>query len=119
MVECFLILLAGGVMYAAAIQDPKQVTLLWLRLGGIVALAMAGMGIFFLLRRGEPFDVKKLLCWLTIAAILAQLAFVQIDWRKAQRIAAIMAAALAIAAGGMILSQGAAGYLSALGIASM
>jgi hypothetical protein len=119
MTESFLILLAGGVMYAAAIEDPKQVTLLWLRLAGIIALAMAGLGMFFLLRRGEAFSVKQLLCWLAIAAILAQLAFVQIDKRTAQRLAAIVAAALAIAAGGTILSRGATGYLSAFGIASM
>ena len=51
MPETFLILLTGGVMLAAAISDPHQVTLHWLRLCGIIALSLA----FFrdMLRRAE------------------------------------------------------------------
>ena len=51
MPETFLILLAGGVMLAAAVPDPATVTLHWLRLSGIIALCMCGLGVFFYLRR--------------------------------------------------------------------
>src|SRR5687767_4530560 len=49
--ETFLILLAAGVMLAAAVSDAKEVTLQWLRLGGILALALGALGLFFFLRR--------------------------------------------------------------------
>ena len=47
MTEAFLVLLAGGVMLAAFISDPREVTVNWLRLAGIVALAMSGLAIVF------------------------------------------------------------------------
>ena len=53
MPETFLILLAGGIMFAAGISDPKQVTLQWLRLCGILALAMAGLAMFFMSRQPQ------------------------------------------------------------------
>ena len=46
MTETFLILLAAGVMLAAAVSDPKQVTLQWLRLCGIIALALVALAVF-------------------------------------------------------------------------
>ena len=47
MTEAFLVLLAGGVMLAAVISDPKQVTVNWLRLAGIIALAMGALSSSF------------------------------------------------------------------------
>jgi len=38
-------------MFAAAYSDPRQVTLQWLRLAGILALSMTGLGMFFLAQR--------------------------------------------------------------------
>ena len=65
MTETFLILLAGGVMLAAAVSRPKElrrqgpddldgVTLQWLRLAGIIALALGALAMFFFLRREMP-----------------------------------------------------------------
>ena len=51
MPETFLILLAGGIMLAAAVSRASQVTLNWLRLCGILALAMSGVGLFFYFSR--------------------------------------------------------------------
>src|SRR5436305_6260026 len=51
MLEAFLILLAGGVMLAAAVSDPKAVTLHWLRLAGIIALAVAGIATYWFVSR--------------------------------------------------------------------
>src|SRR4051812_44213972 len=85
MPDTFLILLAGGIMLAAAISDPRQVTLNWLRLCGILALAMAGLSTFFLYRRGEPVAFATSLANACVfAAILAQLAFVQLAFTRAQ-----------------------------------
>src|SRR5258705_5133077 len=52
MTESFLVLLAGGVMLAAFISDPREVTVNWLRLAGIIALAMTALAAYFFSRRG-------------------------------------------------------------------
>lgn len=92
MPETFLILLAAGILLAAAISDPKQVTLHWLRLAGILALAMGGLSLYFLLSRGAVSDAPEFFQRLQLAQVIAtlaltlgQLAFVQIAWRKTQR----------------------------------
>jgi hypothetical protein len=100
MVETFLILLAGGVMLAAVVSDPKQVTLDWLRLCGIIALAVGGMSLFFLLRRSDPAPRIAVVSTISaLAAVLAQLAFVQVDWRRTQRLFSLVAFTGAIVAG--------------------
>src|SRR4051812_13556374 len=100
MPETFLILLAGGIMLAAAISDPQQVTLLWLRLCGILALAMAGLSAFFLFRRDVP-ATRDAIVFTSAAtlAILAQLAFVQIAWRRTQQWLGCVAFFFAVATG--------------------
>ena len=40
MAEAFLLLLGAGVMLGVAVPNPRDVTLNWMRLGGIIALAM-------------------------------------------------------------------------------
>jgi hypothetical protein len=106
MPETFLILFAGGIMLAAAISDPEQVTLQWLRLGGIIALAMTALSLFFVLRRdgGGTFG-QALFYALSVAAILAQLGFVQVAWRHAQRYFAAAAFAVAVLAGAALSPQ--------------
>jgi hypothetical protein len=95
MPETFLILLSGGIMLAAAISDPRQVILRWLRLAGILALSMAGLSVFFASRQ-NPQRLYPLIP--PIVFILAQLAFVQVAWRRTQRFLAGIAFAGAIAA---------------------
>jgi len=82
MPEAFLILLAGGVLLAAAVADPNAVTLQWLRLGGIIALALSGLAMFFLLTRAGRGRKEVVLFASTVALILGQLAFVKFAWRK-------------------------------------
>jgi len=103
MSETFLILLAGGVMLAAAVPDPADVTLQWLRLAGIVALCMFGLGIFFYFKREPAADVPVFfhrvqvgLLVATAVTILGQLAFSQTGRRRAQRWAAGAAFVLAV-----------------------
>src|SRR5918999_5798489 len=89
MAETFLILFAGGILLAAAVPRPADVTLNWLRLAGIVALCMFGLGVFFYLRRGPVPTVPLLyrriqvgLVAITGLCLLAQLALVQTARRR-------------------------------------
>src|SRR4051794_18392536 len=110
MPETFLILLAGGIMLAAAVSDPRQVTLNWLRLAGILALSMGGLGAFFFVRREE---VKQATQWtamgLTLGAVMGQLAFVQVASCGVQRSLAAVAFVGAVAAGVMLFPPISAG----------
>lgn len=110
MPETFFILLAGGVMLAAAIVDPKQVTLQWLRLAGLIALTMAGLSLFFYFRGDVAADLSATLRRVqvgllvaTVIAVLAQLAFVQVAWRNTQRVFAGVAFVIAVLAGCNVL----------------
>src|SRR4051812_5364659 len=97
MPETFLILLAGGIMLAAGICDPKQVTLNYLRLAGILALCAAGLSLFFLFKGPEAADHREVLMTLAvIVAVLAQLATAQVGWRTSQRVFAFIALILAL-----------------------
>src|SRR3954462_11908717 len=93
MPESVFILLAGGIMFAVLITDPKQVELRWLRLAGILALCFAALGMYF------EFSVNRRLTALDAglgASILAQLGFAQSNLRVAQRLFALAAVACAI-----------------------
>jgi len=105
MPETFLILLAGGIMLAAAVSNPREVTLQWLRLGGITALSACGLAGFFFFRR-DPIDravLQAILIGATAAAVLGQLAFVQIAWRRTQRFLSAMAFAVSVIAAAKLL----------------
>ena len=115
MPETFLILLAGGIMLAAAVSRASQVTLNWLRLCGILALVMAGVGLFFYFTR-PPYAhpatlspqlrrVQIGLLIATVVLVLAQLAFVQVAWRRTQRFLAGVAFAVAVLAGTNLLHE--------------
>ena len=113
MPETFLILLCAGIMLAAAVSDPKQVTLNWLRLCGILALVMAGLSMYFAQR-------LWLMNAIAAAAILGQLAFVQVAFRRTQQIFAWLAFLLALRVGVVYLSVAPLiAYASAIGIAAM
>jgi len=105
MTESFLILLAGGVMLAATVADPKQVTLQWLRLAGIIALALAGVGMYFLLTRAGHATINTIILSLFIALVLGQLAFVQVAWRSTQRWFAGISAVASIVGATLIIRQ--------------
>ena len=102
MPETFFILLAGGIMLAAGVSDPRQVTLQWLRLCGILALAMAGVSMFFLFRRTDAAGAAMWVVNGALAlAVLAQLGFTQVDRRLAQQVCAWIAFFLAVKIGAL------------------
>src|SRR5215212_7976393 len=108
MAETFLILLAGGIMLAAAVSDPWQVTLNWLRLAGILALAMAGISVFFLVRRGGVNARDVISNGAVIVAVLGQLGFVQVAWRKTQQVSAFVGFFIAVSIGAAYLRSASA-----------
>jgi hypothetical protein len=96
--ETFLILLAGGVLLATAICNPRDVTLQWLRLGGIIALAMLGLSAFFWLRRDASSSATERAGYAICAlAVCGQLALTQIARRHGQRIFALLSFIIAVA----------------------
>src|SRR5687768_12112146 len=110
MPETFLILLAGGVMLAAALSDPRQVTLQWLRLAGVIALCMTGLCVYFFVTRdavaNTPAFFRRIQVGLLVStalAVLSQLAFAQLAKRRTQRILASAAFVLAVLAGSNLL----------------
>ncbi|MBC8107794.1 MAG: hypothetical protein H7Z14_14490 [Anaerolineae bacterium] len=108
MLETFLILLAGGVMLAVAISSPRDVTLQWLRLAGILGLVFFGVGISVYLRREwyrTLIDRRELLipCAVSVGAILLQLACAQTVRRTLQRCAAAIAVVATIATAAVVL----------------
>ena len=124
MTETFLILLAAGIMLAATVSKAQAygqsaerrehdgVTLQWLRLAGIIALALSALGLFFFVRRETPAEstvfYHRLQLWLIFAfmlAILAQLAFVQIAWRGVQRAFACVAVVVGVMSGSGLLHE--------------
>ena len=112
MAETFLILFAGGVLLAAAVPRPADVTLNWLRLAGILALCFCGLACFFYLRRGPVADVpafyRRMQVGLiagTVACVLGQLAFAQTGRRGTQRVLAILGFVGAVLAGSNLLHE--------------
>jgi hypothetical protein len=91
MPETFLLLLCAGTMLASAIPKPRDVTLQWLRLCGIIALTMFGLSLFFWTRRGS-FEHAVVIGYAIVGlCILAQLALVQTAKPALARIHAILA----------------------------
>ena len=100
-------------MLAAAVADPRAVTLNWLRLCGILALVMAGISAFFYFTREAHFaqlqpvlrNVQVGLIVATGVLILAQLGLVQIAFRRTQRLLAGAAFVIAVLAGTNLLHE--------------
>jgi len=113
MPQTFFILLAGGIMLAAAVSDPRQVTLQWLRLAGIIALTMCGLaGVFYVFGERDTANtsivlrrVQVGLFVVTALLVLGQLAFVQVAWRATQRAFAVLAFVVAVLAGCNVLHE--------------
>jgi hypothetical protein len=119
MTESFLVLLASGVMLAAAIPNPKDVTINWLRLAGIIALALASLSLFFFLRREEPPTQRHwVLFALLFASILLNLALIHFPLPIGRGLAApAFLAGIFLAA--HLLSRGRISVLTTAGVSAM
>ena len=96
MPETFLLLLCGGVMLASAVPKPRDVTLHWLRLCGIIAITMLGLSAFFWSRRGS-LDRTEMFWFVIVGAmIVLHLALVQTARPVAARWFALAAAIVSV-----------------------
>ncbi len=91
MVTVMLMLIAGGIGLTQAVSDPHQVTLRWLRLGGIIAVCLLAVAATTIVLTEA--DAQALLAgWKAYTAIVLifalQLLAVQMGLRLGQRVAA-------------------------------
>jgi hypothetical protein len=121
MTEGFLVLLAGGVMLAAFISDPREVTVSWLRLAGIIALAMTALSAFFYWRRGGTSEREWVMFGILFAAILGENGGIYMPIAAIGRPFAFVAAVGAVLLGDQLAlgRTSAVGLISAAGIAAM
>ena len=90
MIVVMLLMIAGGIGLAQALSDPDQVTLRWLRLGGIIAVCL--LAVTAVMTRSDETQVDFTF-WLLPAgtAFVVQLILVQLGRRRSQRVAAFIA----------------------------
>ncbi|MCC6579503.1 MAG: hypothetical protein IT440_03620, partial [Phycisphaeraceae bacterium] len=87
LIGVLLLMFVGGIALAQAVCDPKEVTLRWLRLGGLIALALlafSGMAMYLACERMD----KVVLILSTAIPAAAQLMLTQLGHRRSQRMAA-------------------------------
>jgi hypothetical protein len=85
MIATLLLMFVGGIGLTQAVSDPKQVTLRWLRLGGLVSVALLAAGGTMTVLTGTSLQAAF---WITSFAVVAQLMLTQVGRGGAQRIAA-------------------------------
>lgn len=87
-----LLMLVAGIGFAQAISSPQQVTLRWLRLGGLISVALLASAVVVILCTDagvKRHGVKILAVFgLPVTAVVAQLIAAQLGWRQTQRFAA-------------------------------
>ncbi len=79
MIPVMLLMFVAGIALTQAVSDPKQVTLRWLRLGGLIAVGLAAAAL-----------VVNPSFWPAIVLPIAQLLAVQLGRRTPQRLAALL-----------------------------
>src|SRR5438128_181316 len=121
MTETFLVLLAAGVMLAAVISNPKEVTVIWLRLAGIIALAMTALSAYFYSRRDTTLQRDWILFGIVFFLILAQLGGIHLPIASIGRAFALVVTLGAVIVGARLAlgNLSAVGLVSAGGIAAM
>ena len=91
MIGVMLFMIVGGIGLAQAVSHPHQVTLGWLRLGGIIAVSLLVLAVAFGVWTGAVWPIFWLGLGLTAAAMMTQLITVQLAMRTIQRLAACIA----------------------------
>lgn len=88
MIANLIILLVGGIGFAQAVSDPQQVTLRWLRLGGLTSVALLAAAVTLTVMSAGASAAQPLVAPCVFA--VAQLMLVQLGLRFAQRVAAAL-----------------------------
>jgi hypothetical protein len=95
MLTFVLLMFAAGIGVSLAATDPREVTLRWLRLGDILAIAFIAVGVAlgWWDRGSDEFGLRTFGMMLALPFIL-QLMAVQLGWRRIQRVVGIGATLL-------------------------
>ena len=101
----FLLMLVAGVGLAQAVSDPRQVTLRWLRLGGLIAVVLLAVALVIQVNLEKVSGVTWLLFGATSVAFVTQLMTVQLGRHSVQRLAASFGFALAVAVVVLLLAE--------------
>ena len=105
MLGIMILMFVGGIGLSQAVSDPDKVTLRWLRLGGIIAMALvavATLAVFGASDRDVANHESRQMAesassWISLSLaaaallVVAQLMFAQLAYRKAQRLSALAA----------------------------
>lgn len=105
MISVFLLMLVAGVGMAQAASNPHQVTLRWLRLGGLIAVVLLAVTLVIQVNGEKVGVVTWVLLGTTLAAFITQLMTVQLGHRNTQRVAASFGLALAVALVVLLLTE--------------
>jgi len=88
MIAVTLLMIVGGIGLSQAVSDPHQVTLRWLRLGGIIALSLLGVTAMVMRMAQLSFQAYLWSVWLsTTTAFAIQLIATQLKKHQIQRLA--------------------------------
>ena len=91
MIAIMLLMIVGGIALTQLVSDPHQVTLRWLRLGGVISISLLAVAATIVLiiqpSNHEPY-VTGLAVWGVIIAVacMAQLITVQLAFRQTARL---------------------------------
>jgi len=92
MIAVMLLMLAGGIGLALGVSDPREVSLRWLRLGGLIAVSLLAVALVIMrIEGGEPSRIVWFGVMATAVAFVVQLTTVQLGWRNTQQAAAVVA----------------------------
>ncbi len=83
-----LLMIVGGIGLSQAVSDPRQVTLRWLRLGGLIAVCLVAVAAAvwaITTQQDQPFIRNGIALTATIA--VTQLIAIQKAWRRVARLA--------------------------------
>lgn len=101
MITAMLLLIVAGIGLTQAVSDPHQVTLRWLRLGGLIALALlVGAAVVVVVTEVDVTAGQWTTLALATAAFLTQSVSVQSAKHAIQRLAAALGFVLALSAAG-------------------
>ena len=105
-----VLMIVGGIGLAQAVSDPKQVTLQWLRLGGLIAVTLlAVQGTLYWVAGPQPGPWFWVGWTIVTGAFTYQLVTVQLAQRVCQRVAALLGCLACVPVTGAAILHGVTG----------
>ena len=104
MIGLYMLLIASGIGFVQTVSNPNQVTLRWLRLGGIIALSLLATAMAHQIATLASAPVVLMTAAVGVAFVV-QVLTVQLARHQAQRLAAAVAFLLGVTAAGALLPR--------------